>query len=317
MKYNIIGDIHGRTIWKDVVISDGINVFVGDYFSPYNKDITWEQQKQNFLDIIQFKKEHPETILLVGNHDEDHWHWHDGGCSRHNFEHENDIRQLFEENKELFLAAYSIGNKYLVTHAGLSIRWMYRCEHKAEDMSSGKSICDFNGSWYWKFKTIEEAEQDYRLEILRYRDGFVFNPHKIGELARFKHRWYEWDGDKWKMLNFTPDECAEYVNRKWLSDPNCFSFSANCNYDDCYGTTPTQSPMWIRVGDDTDEGLHAGNIFSGTEYVQIFGHTIDNVIQNYYDISYDVDKLWYYAKTGHMIMVDCLEKEAKSYIINC
>lgn len=34
--YNIIGDIHGRTCWKDLVREDCVNIFVGDYFDPYD-----------------------------------------------------------------------------------------------------------------------------------------------------------------------------------------------------------------------------------------------------------------------------------------
>ena len=53
-KYNIIGDTHGRTAWKDLVISDGINIFVGDYFSPY-VSMSFEDQLNNFLSIIDYK----------------------------------------------------------------------------------------------------------------------------------------------------------------------------------------------------------------------------------------------------------------------
>lgn len=67
MKYNVIGDIHGRVCWKELIISNAINIFVGDYFSPYD-DISFEDCKKNFLEIIEYKKEHPETVLLYGNH---------------------------------------------------------------------------------------------------------------------------------------------------------------------------------------------------------------------------------------------------------
>ena len=57
MKYNVIGDIHGRTSGKELVIEDGINIFVGDYFSPYHRGYTFEKCMQNFHDIIEFKKQ--------------------------------------------------------------------------------------------------------------------------------------------------------------------------------------------------------------------------------------------------------------------
>ena len=30
-KLNIIGDIHGRPCWKELVQDDAINIFIGDY----------------------------------------------------------------------------------------------------------------------------------------------------------------------------------------------------------------------------------------------------------------------------------------------
>ena len=33
--YNIIGDIHARVCWKNLVQEDCVNIFVGDYFDPY------------------------------------------------------------------------------------------------------------------------------------------------------------------------------------------------------------------------------------------------------------------------------------------
>ena len=43
-KFNVIGDIHGRTKWKELVKDDAVNIFVGDYFDPYD-DYTFEELK--------------------------------------------------------------------------------------------------------------------------------------------------------------------------------------------------------------------------------------------------------------------------------
>jgi len=66
--YNIIGDIHGRTCWKNLVREDGVNIFVGDYFDPYGY-VPQVERMANFQDIMEFKRQHPETVLLYGNHD--------------------------------------------------------------------------------------------------------------------------------------------------------------------------------------------------------------------------------------------------------
>jgi len=127
--YNIIGDIHGMDLWKQMVDDSLTNVFVGDFFDPYSRSTTFEFCKENYLEIIDYKKRNPATIILWGNH-ELHYLFHgiiDETYSRFWYGHEDEIRTLLEENSSYFNGiAYSIGNKYLVTHAGVSRYWYKR-----------------------------------------------------------------------------------------------------------------------------------------------------------------------------------------------
>ena len=60
--YNIIGDIHGKESWKQLVQEEGINVFVGDYFD--SKDgRSANEVIANFEDIIAFKQQRPERRI--------------------------------------------------------------------------------------------------------------------------------------------------------------------------------------------------------------------------------------------------------------
>ena len=92
MIYNIIGDIHGRIYWKNLVMDNAINIFVGDYFSPYGSFL-FDNIKKNFLEIIEYKKQHPETILLIVNHDAEYWKFKvdNEAYSRHDWENEKEI----------------------------------------------------------------------------------------------------------------------------------------------------------------------------------------------------------------------------------
>ena len=94
MIYNIIGDIHGRTYWKNLVIDNAINIFVGDYFSPYGS-FPFDDIKKNFLEIVEYKKRHPETILLIGNHDAEYWKFkvYNEAYSRHDLENEKECKK--------------------------------------------------------------------------------------------------------------------------------------------------------------------------------------------------------------------------------
>ena len=73
MKILIIPDVHGRTFWhkaKEMIDSVDKVVFLGDYLDPYpSEGITTEQAIEEFKDIIQFKKDNMDkVILLLGNH---------------------------------------------------------------------------------------------------------------------------------------------------------------------------------------------------------------------------------------------------------
>lgn len=125
MYYNLIGDIHGRTSWCQLVRKDAINIFLGDYLDPYDRDnvLAGYEDYENLVDIIRYKQLYPDTtILLLGNHDL-HYLW-DEHYSRYNDAHALRIATLIREHFQLFQAAYAIHDRILVTHAGVTRPWM-------------------------------------------------------------------------------------------------------------------------------------------------------------------------------------------------
>ena len=120
--YNIIGDIHGRDCWKNLVREDCVNIFVGDYFDPYEY-ISQVERMYNFQEIIAFKREHPETVLLYGNHDL-HYLISEEHYSRYEAWYANEYWLAFMQSESLFHGvAYPIADKALVTHAGVTKEW--------------------------------------------------------------------------------------------------------------------------------------------------------------------------------------------------
>lgn len=74
MKTIVFGDIHGRTVWKDVIERENPDrvIFMGDYVSSHD-NIPEVQQISNLQDILEFKKNFEgEVIMLRGNHDLQH-----------------------------------------------------------------------------------------------------------------------------------------------------------------------------------------------------------------------------------------------------
>ena len=124
IKTLIIGDVHGSTYWKEVVAEnpDCRYAFLGDYLDPHretsNKDLI-----DNLKDIIQFKQERPDNVvLLLGNHD---MHYIDDDfriCCRFDEEIAEEAKILFLGNINLFTFAFQDGN-HVYTHAGISQKW--------------------------------------------------------------------------------------------------------------------------------------------------------------------------------------------------
>lgn len=207
-KYLILGDIHGRKNWVDLVTpfdEDTLYIFIGDYTDPYYYEgVSYNQMMEQLLLIIQFKKEHPDNVLLlVGNHDLQYI-INNGETNRYDVFHAERIMKVFSDNADAFYGvAYQIGEKYLISHAGVT------------------------SAWYKKW--IDEKIDDLTLEKI----------------------------------------CDE-VNKLWEKNKKAFSFAPNAvKLSDCYGTSATHSPLWIRP-----TSLWEYNIFGfGSGKIQVVGHT--------------------------------------------
>lgn len=126
-----IGDIHGRSIWKDIIKHyinyERINkiVFVGDYVDSF--DISADEQIKNLRDIINFKLQNKNSVeLLIGNHDIQYYlpltKLIMVKCSGFQEEKYFDYHNIFRNYKELFNISYQFKN-YIFTHAGIHRGW--------------------------------------------------------------------------------------------------------------------------------------------------------------------------------------------------
>ena len=126
MKTVIIGDVHGRDQWKQIVAQEKDAdrfVFVGDYFDSF--DISGLEQMHNFKEIIELKeKSGKEVIMLIGNHD---YHYYpeigDSSTSGYQTRMAPSIMQLIYENRQHLQVAYRI-DEFVFTHAGISSEWL-------------------------------------------------------------------------------------------------------------------------------------------------------------------------------------------------
>jgi hypothetical protein len=127
MKLVVIGDIHGRNIWKQIVAKEHDAdefVFVGDYFDSFT--VKGPDQINNFLDIIEFRNTsiYHKIILLIGNHDHHYYPGvDDSGTSGYQTLLAPSIKHVVGDNKQYLQAAYQVG-EFVFTHAGLSSEWL-------------------------------------------------------------------------------------------------------------------------------------------------------------------------------------------------
>ncbi len=162
LSHNIIGDLHGSSKWKSLVQDKCVNVFVGDFFDPYSSQITFENCKENFIELIDYKKKHLETIvILYGNHEQHYLLYgeQDERYSRFDYRHASEIKQLLKENANYFDGvAYSIKNEYLVTHAGVSIYWYQHWLDKYDGQSPDVIAEQINNLWAWNYRAFSVYE---------------------------------------------------------------------------------------------------------------------------------------------------------------
>lgn len=166
MKTLFIGDVHGRSLWKDQIEKENPDrvIFVGDYFDSL--DIPGVDQIHNFKEIIEYKKTSgKEVILLIGNHDH-HYFPEVGytGTSGYQKGTAPSIFQVIDENREHLQIAYQFEN-ILCTHAGVSSRFIDRV---FEDLFLGK----------WSIDTLEvDLNQLFRNKPKL----FCFTPTRLGD----------------------------------------------------------------------------------------------------------------------------------------
>lgn len=142
-------DIHGRKFWKTDDADETFTVFVGDYLDPYPfENITVEDAIPNFKEIIEYKKQHMDNVvLLLGNHDmpyfSDKYYHLSRYHSRHSNYYHKEIQDIFLENKGLFKLAVVV-NGVLITHAGVNNHWLTNELGLSEDATAEETADAIN-----------------------------------------------------------------------------------------------------------------------------------------------------------------------------
>ena len=156
-KVLIVPDVHGRKFWhKAVEMIDEVDqvVFLGDYLDPYPREgITFEDAVQEFNNILKFKEQHSDkVILLLGNHDMHYIVKEFMNCSRLNVWRRLEMNELYNKHIDKFNLVYlHTPQNYLFSHAGLYLAWIKKYEFTLNDLLDIKTF--LNNRW----KTLEDV----------------------------------------------------------------------------------------------------------------------------------------------------------------
>lgn len=126
MKILVLGDIHGRLVWYDIIKKEQPDkvIFLGDYVSTHD-DISDEQQCMNLEDILNYKTDNPDKVILLrGNHDLQHLGYYWAECSGYfravaNWLTESHMKCRFLDNTQWI----HIEDDLIFSHAGITKMW--------------------------------------------------------------------------------------------------------------------------------------------------------------------------------------------------
>lgn len=191
VKTLIIPDIHGRTFWKEDTekfLNDnenGVIVFLGDYLDPYKGEdnenkISQESSIINLKEIIEFKKNHDNVILLTGNHDLPYIFYEFDKCSRYDRWRAPKITRIFIDNIRLFNIAFkttSGGKNFILSHAGIQKNWVESYFSESFKIINDVNVAEFMNAQFDDKKTNPSNTFIYALNVMSKLRGGFFDNH--------------------------------------------------------------------------------------------------------------------------------------------
>lgn len=137
MKILILGDIHGRSIYRDIIEKESPDqvIFLGDFASSH-ENISTDKQIEEFDWVINYKNQCPNTIILRGNHDCEamEYYWAECYPKAEGYKMWAERKQIWLDNTQWIHIDDDL--KVVFSHAGISSIWM--------DNSNINSIYDIN-----------------------------------------------------------------------------------------------------------------------------------------------------------------------------
>jgi len=168
----VLGDIHGRTIWKDIIEKEQFDqvIFLGDYVSTH-EEIPAEQQLSNLEDILNYKENNSDRVILLrGNHDVQILGYSWAECSGFDRKVYQGMIPMKEKFLELTQWVYHIPDTNIVcSHAGISEEFLDNvCKH-------------FKSKEGWDFNIYDTDQLIEHINDIEPCELFGFTPCKMSD----------------------------------------------------------------------------------------------------------------------------------------
>lgn len=151
-KYLILGDLHCRTIWKDIVAKEGEScdkiIFLGDYIPPREVTLDDPTDACGFLyEVLDFKDKNPDKVILLrGNHDLQAlgYYWAECWPKVHDkvaqYCRTEDVKNWFLKNTQW---VYRIpGTNIVCSHAGIGKEFLFNAQRYLNSIGFYNPLAD-------------------------------------------------------------------------------------------------------------------------------------------------------------------------------
>lgn len=208
MIYRVIGDIHARSNWQkliDKTRDDIIYIFLGDFTDPYYYEgLRYANVLEQMKLIFDFWRENKEKVIILGSNHDLQYMLLCGETNRYDWAHAEKIHTIFEENKEaIYGAAYQIGEKYLITHAGVTLNWYQKWIDKKREDITLKEICNrINNLWETNKESFQFRPNATKLSD-HYGDSSTHSPIWIRPLSLWQNNIFGFSTDKIQIIGHT------------------------------------------------------------------------------------------------------------------
>ena len=205
-----------RTVYK----KKGPFQHLVDPYYGWEEGVTYEQMIEQINKILELKREHPNNVVLLsGNHDLQYWIG-EGDTNRYDWRNNEKIGKLFKDNAELFDGmAYHVGEKYLITHAGVTFDWYtINCDKNfVAGNVSLEEICQKindlwnsgqEGKYKFTFRNCVTKFSDY------YGDSCTHSPAWIRPESLWENNLFGWTSGFIQVVGHTPFNT--YKNDDWI-----------------------------------------------------------------------------------------------------